>query len=574
MLIDLLADSLPNPKKGRYHFTTFVLETLARLEHFRNSRSRSDSEYSLLWLAKDMIEKSPILFLDEFQLPDRASNKILSNLLTAFFQLGGVLIASSNRMPDELAKASGVHFTARPRGGLVRDWLGSGNGQGKSDLQADNEYAGFVEILKARCDIIDILGTRDWRRQEVDEMEVEAPGNSETLREYKIGESIEPERAISGNSDLGYQQNQLIGAADGTMIGVTEDVSKLIMAETPKKYLLTAADNGMNWKTVIHLALPDVSDPIPWQSTNFLVYGRRVPVSRHIAGVTFWTFNELCGANFGPADYFTLASTFHTLILDEVPVLGLSQKNEARRFITLLDALYESRCKLVIRAETGPDNLFFPETKVTSIHPEVNGTQRSGQDGSDAVYSETLSEIYQDQVSPFRPSVSLYAADPNTGYDPDQDSAFDPVPEKGNEVDRGVDFGMTSGFTGEDEKFAYKRATSRLWEMCSARWHARSEPGWWKPLPLEVRRWEHASSVNGDVEPEGSPVVDRPVEQSGEEFDEGGKRDTEPFDGMHERPPKISWTHAWGMMKWGEKAGPWGQGSDGLSQKKGSTKDR
>src|ERR1700733_7641870 len=144
MLIDLLADSLPNPKKGRYHFTTFVLETLARLEHFRNSRSRSDSEYSLLWLAKDMIEKSPILFLDEFQLPDRASNKILSNLLTAFFQLGGVLIASSNRMPDELAKASGVHFTARPRGGLVRDWLGSGNGQGKSDLQADNEYAGFV----------------------------------------------------------------------------------------------------------------------------------------------------------------------------------------------------------------------------------------------------------------------------------------------------------------------------------------------------------------------------------------------------------------------------------------------
>lgn len=77
-------------------------------------------EHSLIWLAKDMIEKSPVLFLDEFRLSDRAASKILSNLFTAFFQLGGVLIATSNRMPDELAKASGMDFTAPPRGGLVR----------------------------------------------------------------------------------------------------------------------------------------------------------------------------------------------------------------------------------------------------------------------------------------------------------------------------------------------------------------------------------------------------------------------------------------------------------------------
>lgn len=63
-----------------------------------------ETEYSLLVIAKDMVDKSPILFLDEFQLPDRAASKILANLLTSFFQLGGVLIASSNRMPDELAK--------------------------------------------------------------------------------------------------------------------------------------------------------------------------------------------------------------------------------------------------------------------------------------------------------------------------------------------------------------------------------------------------------------------------------------------------------------------------------------
>jgi len=153
MLLDLLADSLPNPKKRRWHFNTFMLETLSRLEHLRQSRTGGDSEYSMIWLAKEMIEKSPILFLDEFQLPDRAASKLLSNLLTPFFQLGGVLIASSNRMPDELAKASGMDFTASARGGAVRNWLGLGGGSRSSGYQANNEYGQFVDVLKARCDI-------------------------------------------------------------------------------------------------------------------------------------------------------------------------------------------------------------------------------------------------------------------------------------------------------------------------------------------------------------------------------------------------------------------------------------
>ena len=153
MLLDLLADSLPNPKKKRWHFNTFMLETLSRLEHLRHSRTGGDSEYSMIWLAKEMIEKSPILFLDEFQLPDRAASKILSNLFTPFFQLGGVLIASSNRMPDELSKASGMDFAAPARGGNVRSWLGLGGRNSRSNYQADNEYGQFVDVLKARCDI-------------------------------------------------------------------------------------------------------------------------------------------------------------------------------------------------------------------------------------------------------------------------------------------------------------------------------------------------------------------------------------------------------------------------------------
>jgi protein AFG1 len=75
MLIDLFQDCLPNRKKRRWHFNTFMLDTISRLEQLRKSSQSGNGlhdEYSLLLVARDLIETSPILFLDEFQLPDRA----------------------------------------------------------------------------------------------------------------------------------------------------------------------------------------------------------------------------------------------------------------------------------------------------------------------------------------------------------------------------------------------------------------------------------------------------------------------------------------------------------------------
>ncbi len=263
---------------------------------------------------------------------------------------------------------------------------------------------------------------------------------------------------------------------------------------TPRKFIMIGSSDEKDWQSAVSSAIPSQAQiPIPWQARSLLVFGRKVNVPKQLAGVTYWSFSELCGGMFGPADYITLASTFHTLILDEVPIMTLSQKNEARRFITLLDALYEARCKLIVRAEASPDELFFPEIKQTMITDP--NTQRSENDGNDAVYPETLSEIYQDQTSPFRPNVSSYTEEPKSVYDPDEEYSFSPNPVGGNEIGMQVDFGMTSSFTGEDEKFAYKRARSRLWEMCGTRWHERSEPGWWRPLPIDERRWERSSSA-------------------------------------------------------------------------------
>ncbi|ESZ92354.1 hypothetical protein SBOR_7264 [Sclerotinia borealis F-4128] len=511
MLLDMLADSLPNSKKRRWHFNTFMLETFARLEQLRQSRSKhrdlGSEDYSLLWLAKDMIEKSPILFLDEFQLPDRAASKILSNLLTPFFQLGGVLIASSNRMPEELEKASGMDYAVPGRGGLVKNWLGLAKPQKLDMFSSGNDFSGFVGVLKARCEIWDMgKGGRDWRRRETEDVNDETAKMSEILREEIIEGFTGLEKLSPGNLGPGYEQSVYEEVDDK----IAEKAAK---AGAPKKYLLTS-DSDDAWEKVVKSALPSFSDPIPWQSTTLLVYGRTVPVPRHLDGITYWDFSTLCGGSFGPADYITMASTFHTFILDSVPILTLLQKNEARRLITLLDALYEARCKLIVRAAVGPDTLFFPETKLSS---SSNPDPESNENPQDAVYSETLSEIYQDQTSPFRPNISTYTDTPTvkSGYDPDEDADFNPTPGAGNEIGRrsGVDFGRTESFTGEDERFAYKRAASRLWQMCGGRWHARSEEGegWWRPLSKEARGWERSGELMGDKVGSGERKESRDV---------------------------------------------------------------
>ncbi|XXH03365.1 hypothetical protein Hte_009763 [Hypoxylon texense] len=472
MLLDLLADGLPTSRKRRWHFNTFMLYTLSQLERYRKSHQQldgGDQEYSLLWMAKDMAEKSPILFLDEFQLPDRAASKILSNLFIAFFQLGGVLVASSNRMPEELEKATGIEYVP-PTGGLISQVLGFNKTRGKGELFGPtNDFASFLEVLKARCEFWQMEGGQDWRRREASVLSPSRSQASQTLTDVVASDDL-----IRG------LETELPPSLNANAQDDTESPSTV---KTPSNYLLMSeTDEGLWTETLNSFASLPAGKEIPWESLTLTVYGRTITIPQQYRGMVRWDFRDLV-SSFGPADYITLASTFHTFIIDGVPTLTILKKNEARRLITLLDALYEARCKLVIRAEVGPDELFFPETKVTATPIKQDNPQGGGRVDEDAIHSETIAEAYQDTMSPFRPNISSYTDSSNTDYDPDQDSDF------GVEQKSKVDFSNTSAFTGEDERFAYKRATSRLWELCGAQWHARTGD-WWQPLPPEARHWE------------------------------------------------------------------------------------
>jgi cell division protein ZapE len=94
------------------------------------------------------------------------------------------------------------------------------------------------------------------------------------------------------------------------------------------------------------------------QACVLTVKGRKLEVAREAAGVARFTFEELCARPLGPLDYLTIAATFHTLILEGIPLLTPDRRNEAARFVSLIDALYEARTKLVASAAAEPDRLY------------------------------------------------------------------------------------------------------------------------------------------------------------------------------------------------------------------------
>jgi protein AFG1 len=591
MLIDLFADCLPNKKKRRWHFNTFMLETFAKLENLRQSQAtgQQGDDYSMLWLARDLIQTSPIIFLDEFQLPDRAASKIMTNLMTSFFHLGGVLIATSNRMPEELAKAAGIEFAPPPSRLESLGWqLGLRRKSGGSDRMfgGQTEFAGFLDVLKARCEVWEMEGAKDYRRLE--------SGSTAKIRDDEKAEVWE----LDGHDD--YQHGPGMAGWSEAVAGSEKDMTEeLSVLSAPMNYIVSSDETGTSFSDVLNTATGyQTLETIPWKSAVMKVYGRQIAVPRTLDGTACWTFDELCKTHLGPADYISLASTYHTVILTDVPVLTWLMKNEARRFITLLDALYECRCKLIITAAAGPDDIFFPE--------------KAGEEENDALLSETFAEAYQDVTAPFRPNI--LSENPNytePDAEPDYtharlagllnaDALEDDPPNKPHRNPFGRSFGRTDSemerkpidpdeplythrpnfsksgaFTGEDERFAYKRAQSRLWEMCGAKWWARSEADWHRPLPVDVRAWERSIAERA-VAQAAVGVTTASSDVTMGEAQEDNTRDersfkhssASPFRTSTEEPPKISWTHIWGSgVPWGKKAGAWGKGVEGLKDR-------
>jgi cell division protein ZapE len=264
MLMDLFYETAPvaGGRKRRVHFHTFMQEVHQRMHALRGHAETTDI---IAAVADEIAETAWLLCFDEFQVTNIADAMILGRLFEALFNHGVVVVATSNRAPDQLYEH-----------GLQREL-----------------FLPFIALLKEKLDVLCLNGDTDWRRARILGMKV-----------YY--------------TPLGPAADAALAAAFRTL-----------------------TDDDLN-------AGPD----------SITVLGRTLAIPLAARGVARFTFADLCAKPLGAADYFALATHFHTLILAGIPRMNADRRNEAIRFTTLVDAIYEHRVNLVCSAEASADDLY------------------------------------------------------------------------------------------------------------------------------------------------------------------------------------------------------------------------
>ncbi len=127
------------------------------------------------------------------------------------------------------------------------------------------------------------------------------------------------------------------------------------LQNVPVYYSPTGADADKALSAIF----ADLTDESPGEAEEIEVGSRRLIVPRAARGVAWFDFAGLCGQPLGAADYLALAECYHSIIVQGVPQLGHDKHNEARRFMTLVDALYECRVNLILSADAEPQDLYL-----------------------------------------------------------------------------------------------------------------------------------------------------------------------------------------------------------------------
>ena len=269
MLMDLFFAQAPLAPKRRVHFHAFMQEVHDLVHRWRTGdrawlAGRTEGDDPMPPVARRIAADARLLCFDEFQVTDVTDAMILGRLFTALFDLGVVVVATSNVPPDRLYE-----------GGLNRQL-----------------FLPFIALLKERMETCQLSSPTDWRLEGAD-------GQPTYF------------------SPLGPESDARMDEA---------------------------------WARRTHEAA-DEEEVLP-------VKGRKLVVPRAGEGAARFAFSDLCGRPLGAADYLALASRYDALFLDNIPRMGAERRNEARRLITLIDALYDFRVHLVCSADAPPQDLY------------------------------------------------------------------------------------------------------------------------------------------------------------------------------------------------------------------------
>ncbi len=149
-------------------------------------------------------------------------------------------------------------------------------------------------------------------------------------------------------------------------IAILKEHLDVLVLDAARDYRRDHPDTEDSWhvpagpaaRAALDRAFRQLTEGAPVAPVSLHVMGRVLPVPLAANGVARFGFGDLCSRNLGAGDYLAIATHFHAVVLDDVPVLTPDNHNEARRFINLIDNLYEHRVKLVASAAAMPDELY------------------------------------------------------------------------------------------------------------------------------------------------------------------------------------------------------------------------
>ena len=266
MLMDLFFQQSPVEHKRRAHFHEFMAEVHERIYGFRQNIARGEmADGDVIALtAQSIFDQAWLLCFDEFHVTDIADAMILGRLFSKLFELGTVVVATSNVAPDDLYK-----------GGLNRAL-----------------FLPFITQISDHMDVLRLDARTDFRLEK--------------------------------------------------LAGV--------------KMWLVPADRDAD--AALDKAWGKMTGNAPCKPRDISIKGRvlRVPCSAH--GVARFSFTELCEKPLAASDYLRLAHDYHTLLIDHIPVMDYPERNAAKRFIALIDTLYDNAVKLMASAAADPVSLY------------------------------------------------------------------------------------------------------------------------------------------------------------------------------------------------------------------------
>ncbi|CUG86904.1 ATPase, putative [Bodo saltans] len=141
-----------------------------------------------------------------------------------------------------------------------------------------------------------------------------------------------------------------------------------------KTYLAPFSDEN---ETKFNQMFLEVTKAMPPKETVLRVFGRDVLAPRTVGGVCRFDFGELCRSEMSTADYEILAKSFHTWFLENVPQLPHNDTDIKRRFITLIDILYEYKCKVIMYAEVEPQLIEAPAAPAGLLDAGASSKEKS-----------------------------------------------------------------------------------------------------------------------------------------------------------------------------------------------------